>query len=427
MKLDRLQAPDLHEISKINIPPIEKTNLDNGMPLWLINTGSQELVKVQISIPAGTVYQHRSLTAFFTNKILKEGSKNFSAAQIAERLDFYGAFLDTKITRDNAYINVFCLNKHLDKVLEIIADILIHPSMPEKELRIMLEQEKQNFAIQMQKVKSISQRKFNHYLFGDTHPYGSTAKLSDYDQIKIDSLKSFFQENYQVKNWHIFISGKVEDQTLSILNRHFGQLNRTNESAIKPIVFPEVKINNSHQFIEHKGAMQTSLRMGKLSLKRSHEDYFLLSLTQTILGGFFGSRLMQNIREDKGYTYGIHSMIVHYQHAAVFSISSEIGSEFANKALDEVYKELKRLRTELVLDDELNLVKNYMAGSLLKSLNGPFALGEMMRMLHEHNIDEDYFSKSILSIQSATAEDVLKTAQKHLNEDDMLSIMVGSK
>lgn len=427
MKLNRLQAPNLHEISKINIPDIEKLKLDNGMPLWLINTGSQELVKVQISIPAGTVYQNRSLTAFFTNKILKEGSMHFSAAQIAERLDFYGAFLDTKISRDHAYVNVFCLNKHLDKVLEIIADLLIHPSMPEKELQIMLEQEKQNFAISMQKVKSISQRKFNQSVFGDNHPYGTTAKLNDYDQIELGSLKSFFKENYQAINWRIFISGKVEKETLSILNRHFGQLDRTSNTQIKQIVFQKPEINNGHQFIEHKGAMQTSLRMGKLSLERTHDDYFLLSLTQTILGGFFGSRLMQNIREDKGYTYGIHSMIVHYQHAAVFSISSEIGSEFAQKALDEVYKELKRLRTEKVLDDELTLVKNYMAGGLLKSLNGPFALGEMMRMLQEYNLDQDYFSKSIQSIQEASSEDVLQIAQEHLNEDDMLSIMVGSK
>ncbi len=426
MKLNRLQAPDLREISKISTPKIEKLSLDNGMPLWVINTGSQELVKVQISIPAGTIYQHQSLIAFFTNKILKEGSKHFSASQIAERLDFYGAFLDTKVTRDQAYVNVFCLNKHLNSVLEIIADLLTKPIMPQKELQTIIEQEKQGFAIQMQKVKSISHRKFNHYIFGEKHPYGRLAQLNDYGQVDVDHLKHFFLENYQMKNWHIFLSGQVSKESIIILNRHFGQIERKGKQSEKPIIDLHYSYQAKRHFIEHKGAMQTSLRMGKVSLQRHHPDYFLLSLSQTILGGFFGSRLMQNIREDKGYTYGIHSMISHHQQAAVFSISSELGSEFAHKALEEVYKEIKRLRTEKVPDDELSLVKNYMAGGLLKSLNGPFALGEMMRMVKEYDLSQDHFSDSIHAIQAATSEDVLRMAQKYLNEEDMLSIMVGN-
>ncbi len=427
MKLNRLQAPDLQEISKINIPPIERIYLDNGMPLWLINTGSQELIKVQISIPAGIIYQDQLLIAFFTNRLIKEGSENYLAAEIAERLDFYGAFLDTKVSRDRAYVNIFCLNKHFDKVLQIISELLVKPSMPQKELQIMIEQEKQGFSIRMQKVKSIALRNFYHLIFGEENSYGSSANLSDYDEIKVDSLKSFFQNNYQVKDWQLFVSGKVDKETLPILNRHFGQLDRDGHQLKRPQVDHHHIIESIPHFIEHQGAMQTALKMGKLSLDRAHADYPILSLTQTILGGFFGSRLMQNIREDKGYTYGIHSMIIHYQQASIFSISSEVGAEFSDKTLAEVHKELKRLRTEKVMDEELILVKNYMAGGLLKSLNGPFALGEMMRMLHEYDLTQDYFSNYIHAVQAVDSDDVLRIADKYLNESDMLSIMVGSR
>ena len=426
MKLNRLHAPQLQEISEISLPPFEKLKLDNGIPLWLINTGSQELVKLQIAIPAGLIHQNKLLTAFFTNKLLKEGSEHFSAAEIAQKIDFYGAYLDSRTSRDQAFINVYCLNKHLDSVLQIIADILTKPSMPQGELQTIIEQEKQGYLVRTQKVNFIAQRKFYHDLFGEKHPYGKSGNIKDYEQVQVEDLQKFFKENYQVKDWHLFISGKVDNQTLEILNKHFGSLDNTGEKTEKLLIDIPHKIDCTPHFIEHKGAMQTALKMGKLTLNRSHKDYPILSLTQTILGGFFGSRLMQNIREDKGYTYGIHSGVSHFQEASVFSISSEIGQEFAEKALEEVYKEIKLLRTEKVKEEELHLVKNYMTGRLLKSLNGPFALGEIMGMLHDFNLPHDYFSDYISKIQATTSDDILRIAHQYLHEDDMLSIMVGS-
>lgn len=426
MELNRKQAPALHKISEINIPTIEKLKLDNGIPLWIINTGSQELIKVQISLPAGTIYQNKSLVAFFTNRLLREGSKNYSAAEIAELFDFYGAFLDTKVARDRAYINVFCLTKHLNSVLIILTDILQQPLLPENELQVLVDQEKQAYAIRMQKVKSIAHRKFNQAIFGADHKYGSSANTEDYDQINSKVLMEFFKENYSVNAWHIFVSGKLEKDSISIINEHLGAIEKSKKDTNIPIISSPVKLEKGIQTFEHADAMQTSLKMGKLSIGRTHKDYPILSLTQTILGGFFGSRLMQNIREDKGYTYGIHSSINHLQHAAVFSISSEFGTQYAQKAHQEVLKELKLLRTEEVKPEELELVKNYMAGGLLKSLNGPFALGDMMRMLFEYDLSIDYFKDFMEKIQAAKSNEIIEIANKYLHEEEMLTIMVGT-
>lgn len=427
MKLNRLAQPQLEEISKINIPQIEKTNLDNGIPLWIMNTGSQELVKLQISIPAGIIYQNKSLLASFTNKLLKEGSKKYSASQMAERLDFYGAFLETKTTRDFAYINIFSLNKHLDAVLVMIVDMLIFPLFHQNELDVMLQQEKQAFQIRMQKVKNIAQRDFMHQIFGANHPYASSATLEDYENLKSSDLQSFFHDNYQVEKWHLFVSGKVENDIISILNTHFGALERKSKEAESILIKTEETVPSEDYFIDLPGNMQTALRMGCLSLDRKQEDYPVLALAQTIFGGYFGSRLMHNIREDKGYTYGIYSGIMHLQQASVFAISSELGSEVAQAALEEVKKELKILRSELVSEEELLLVKNYMSGYLLRSLNGPFSLGEMMRMIHENQLSDNYYSSHIAEIQKATAQDVLRVAEKYLDESKMLSVMVGTK
>jgi len=426
MTLNRHLQPELKEISKVRLPDFANVKLDNEIPVHLLNVGSQDLVRLQFSIPAGSIYQKQSLLAYFTNKMLKEGSSKYSAAQIAEKMDFYGAYFDVHSGRDYAYFTLFCLNKYLDPILEIIADILAHPLWPEKELQIIIQQEKQAFQIRNTKPKTISFRKFHQELFGEKHPYGSMASLSDYDQIKKEDLQAFFEVYYQPKNWHIFVSGKTSLATFDILNRHLGRLSSASVHLPESEV-PKIGNKTADYFVERKDALQTALKMGELSISRKHEDYPIFSLAQTILGGFFGSRLMQNIREDKGYTYGIHSGIHHFKKASVFLISSEVGAKYADKALSEVKNELLRLRQEEVPESELQLVKNYMAGSLLKSLNGPFALGDMMRMLHENNLSKDYFTNYISAIQEASAKDIERIANKYLHEKDMISVLVGSK
>jgi len=424
MAVNRQIQPALNEIRRIELPAFENVKLDNGIPVHILNVGSQDLVKIQISIPAGSIYQKQFLIAFFTNKMLKEGSKNYSAAQIAERMDFYGAFFDTNSGRDHAYFTVFCLNKYLDPILGIVQDILTAPLWSTKELQVLKQQEKQAFQIRNTKTKTLANRKFHEMVFGEKHPYGAMANLEDYDAVEAASLDAFFQTNYQPKYWNIFVSGKTSSQTISILNHHFGHL-VSSEAVLSQINILQPEVRAADYFIEQKDALQTSLKMGAICIKRNHKNYPVLALAQTILGGFFGSRLMQNIREDKGYTYGIHSGIQHLKYSSVFMISSELRAEFAQQALEEVKKELKRLREDAVKADELHLVKNYMSGNLLRSLNGPFALGDIMRMLLENDLDRNYFNNYIAGIQTATAEDILQIAHSCLNEEKMISVLVG--
>jgi predicted Zn-dependent peptidase len=190
---------------------------------------------------------------------------------------------------------------------------------------------------------------------------------------------------------------------------------------------PEPETQSGSFFTEQKDAMQTALKMGMLTISRQHEDFAALSLTETIFGGFFGSRLMQNIREDKGYTYGIYSSIQNLKHANIFSISSEVGSEVAQNTLHEIYIEIDRMKNELVDDDELQLVKNYMAGSLLRSLNGPFALGEMMRMVSEEQLPADYYIQYIKRVQQVTALEVREMAQRYFNQESFTVVLAGNK
>jgi len=426
MNLNRTLPPSLNKIGEIKKPSLQFDRLSNGLDLSYINIGSQELVKLQISLPAGIVHQHQSLLAFFTNKMLKEGSQNYSAASIAEKMDSYGAYYETRITRDAAYFNLFCLNKYLHEVLPLVAEMLLVPTFSEKEFSILRDQEKQSYEIRMQKVKNKAIKEFTYRIFGEHHPYGSFAKVLDYDQIDIEGLKTFHQKHYQLQHWRIYLSGYIDDKVKKVVDQYFGQIPLASSKASplgREIPQANEKPELYHQL--NKNAMQTALKLGCMSIARSHDDYPALSLTQTILGGYFGSRLMQNIREDKGYTYGIYSSIQHLRQASVFSIGSEVGAHVAQATIEEVNKELFQLRTTLVGEEELQLVKNYMSGSLLRSLNGPFALGEMMRMMDEFQLSEHYYADYLQAIQNTSAAQVMQMADKYLNEKQMMVVAIG--
>ncbi len=426
MTINRTLQPPLYPISQLQIPEVQQTRLDNQIPMHYLNLGTQELVKLQISIPAGTTHQQKTLQAFYTNKMLKEGSRNFSATQIAENIDFYGAFFETRLSYDRAYVNIFSLNKYLPKVLEVVADVLINPLFAQKEFAVLQEQELQAFNYRMKKVKNLAQREFNERLFGDSHPYGKTAKPEDYTSMKTTDLSDFFNQQYQPAHWHLYLSGLVTPQVLETVNEHLGHLTSKVSSPVIENI-PEPETQSGSFFTEQKDAMQTALKMGMLTISRQHEDFAALSLTETIFGGFFGSRLMQNIREDKGYTYGIYSSIQNLKHANIFSISSEVGSEVAQNTLDEIYIEMDRMKNELVDDEELQLVKNYMAGSLLRSLNGPFALGEMMRMVSEEQLPADYYIQYIKRVQQVSALEVREMAQRYFSQESFTVVLAGSK
>lgn len=424
MRLNRTIAPKLNPIAGLPYFKIESFKLSNDIPIQYINAGSQELVKLQILFPAGIIYQNKSLQAFFTAKMLKEGSRNYISSKIAETLDFYGAFLDIKTNRDHAIIHLICLNKHLKEIFPIIVDFLNHPLFAEKELKVMIEQEKQNFLHRNEKGKVQAQKAFNKELFGANHPYGSTAILEDFDKIERRDLVDFFQSNYILSQAKVYLAGFISDDVFDPLHKYIGELQIDQKSfSSTTIPYPDTKPQNL--IIPKENALQTAIRMGKLFPDRKSSDFPALALTQTILGGFFGSRLMQNIREDKGYTYGIHSNIQHMKHASIFSIASEVGSDVSELTINEIEKELKRLQNEFVSEEELNLVKNYMSGSLLRSLNGPFALGEMLKTIDEFELEEQYYKYFLQGIQNTSSEDVLRIANAYLQADSFTSVRVG--
>lgn len=425
--INRTNAPIFKTVESIHFIAPKKMQLSNDIPVYLINSGAQELIKIEFVFSAGIKHQNDPLVATTTNKTIIEGTQKKTARQIADEVDYYGAYLETDIGVDSASVLVYTLNKHLQKIMPIVEDVIKNASFPNEDVHTYLENKKAEFLVNQEKVSSIARKKMIELLLGPSHPYGMPVEQRTFDEVTTQQLQLFYQQYYNANNCFIIVSGKVDHLVVETLQKYFGGNDWINKAIVK---FPSLSIGTSTVkkiFIPKEDAIQSAIKIGKLSFNRKHAQYPQMQLLTTILGGYFGSRLMSNIREDKGYTYGISSSLVSMQDTGYFIISTEVGSTVCQKALDEIYSEIEKLRNELISIEELQRVKNYYLGVFLKSVDGAFAQAERLKTLIEYDLDQSYYENYLQAIKKTTPKELLELAQQHLDPEPMVELVVGKK
>ena len=425
MNLNRKVHPEYRTIKNINIPVPVILNLDNGIPTYVINAGTQDIIKIDLQFNAGNWYQTKPTIARTTNEMLLEGTQNLSSQEIAEKLDFYGAFIHPQPTKDFANIALYTLKKYLPETIKILEEIIKYPTFPEDELDTYLAKHKQKFLIELEKIANLARREFNEQLFGKTHPYGAKVEIEDYNNISKKDLLDFHKKFYNSNNCKIIISGKVDDKDIQLINQHFGKDQWNYQTEIKNPRFDFPAHVKKELIVQKKDVTQSAIRLGKIIINNDHADYHKLNMANTILGGYFGSRLMKKIREDKGYTYGINSVLVTFKNTGYFVILSEVGADVTKMAVEDILIEVKKLREKIVPNDELELVKNYMLGDLLRSFDGAFEIASSFKPVIELELKLDYYKKQIETIKSITSDEIIAIANKYLHEDTLARTIVG--
>ena len=292
-------------------------------------------------------------------------------------------------------------------------------------MQTFLDKRKQKFQVELEKVTNIARQEFNEQLFGKSHPYGIKTKIDDYDKVNQEDLINFHNSLYNSGNCKIVLSGKIDNSVIALINDHFGNNDWSNKKNIKSISNSITEQPVMESFIEKKNVTQSAIRLGKIIINKNHPDYHKLNVVNTILGGYFGSRLMKTIREERGYTYGIGSALVTLKNAGFLVILSEVNAEVSRNAITDILVEIKKLREEKVDLDELNLVKNYMLGDLLRSFDGPFEISSSFKNIIELNLENDFYQKSLQCLKSITPDDILLIANKYLQEDTFIRTIAG--
>lgn len=422
---NRRQRPNIYPLNNIKLPDIQQYTLPNDIPLWVINQGTQEVLKMEVLFAAGRPYEAKQLVSRVTAELIKEGSKNYSAAQIAEAMDFYGSSLKTPVDMDCPSVVLYTLNKHFQQVLPIVSDILQQPSFLAKEMEQFIGRQCRRMEVELSKPDVLAYRMITEQIFGQEHPYGYNSSQEAYHDLTRTDLLKHFDNFYHAGNALIILSGLVTQKEIDLLSEQLGKLSK---KATPPV--PKINFQMpapSTLFIPETDAAQTAYRLGIDLFPKGHQDYPEIFVVNTLLGGYFGSRLMTNIREDKGYTYNIYSSLDCMRYGGCWLIGSEVNNDFISETKEEVLIEIENLQTSLVEDDELEMVKSYLSGVMLGMLDGPFNISEIAKNMYIAQTPLYTFDSLLKTVQNIDAQRIQTLFKQYLPVDKLTEVWVGPK
>ncbi len=414
-------APRICIPERLEITPAVEHNLSNRMKLYTLQADEFEVVRLSLVFHAGPVTQSAPFVAGATANLLAEGSEHLSGREIAEQLDFYGSYFEVNLDRDYIYISFCALHKYIRQTLEMAAEILLRPAFPEQEVITYRTKRRQQLAIERQKVDVQARERFVEALFGVEHPYGICHPESAYDNLTREMLIDHYRRHYTASNGIAVCSGRIDPEALDAivdLCKRF--------PTGEPFAAPFPPTESRHEwFVERPKAVQSAIRIGRLLFPRNHPDFVGMQMVATLLGGYFGARLMHNLREVHGYTYGVMATMVNFEREGYFAIATQVGCEVTREALAEIFGEIERLRSELVSEEELTLSKNILTGEMMRILDGPFGIADVTieNILTENS--NEIINRNLQEIRAITPERILNLAQRYLDPETLSTIVVG--
>jgi len=426
MVLDRKTPPRIHDAIEFEykLPPVTEGRLDNGLPLYWLNAGVQDVVEIDWVFPAGIWYEQKQAVAQAAGGLIKNGTSKRTSHQIHEALEFYGANLKVSAGNDFSTITLYSLTKHLPQLLPIVFEIITDAVFPLEEVEIHKRNAIDRLLVSQRQSEFVANQQIDALLFGDEHPYGRYSKKEIIEAITREDLIAFYKNHYDLSRVKIFMSGNVAEQEVKWVNEVFGKAAITNNPLIEQSYQPVEATEKKHNLLNDPNGVQGAIRIGRLFPNRHHPDFAPMVVLNTLFGGYFGSRLMSNIREDKGYTYGIYSSMSPYLNSGSLIIHTEAGRDVLEAAVKEIYHEMDVLCNEKADDDELLLVKNYLLGNMLGDLDGPFSIMQRWRTLILNDMTEANFNRNINIYKTITVDELQTLAQKYLRATDYHEIVV---
>ena len=424
--LNRLQPPPTFPLTQVVLPTPTVSHLPNGARLHQLANDAQPVLRLQVVLPAGKRQEPLPGIAQLAARMLTEGTATRSAREIADMVAFYGASLDCEAGPDRATLTLYCLARHLPTLLPLVQEVLAAPSFPETELRQMQQRIGQNMRVERQKTSHRASEELNRQLFGEESAYGRPFEEESFTKLMPDDLRAFHATAYAPAQAEIFLSGDVATAAPEVAAA-LGQW----QPATSPATATEAPAATlaaapaSLVTVPVDGSIQASLRVGRRWPALTEAQTPELLLLVKVLGGYFGSRLMRNIREDKGFTYGIHASVVAREQAASLVIGTDVNGESADATRHEIAYELTRLQEELLGDDELETVKNYTLGKLLGETATVFEQADRYRYVVLQGLRPDYYAELVRRTQAATAAELQELARTYLGPADMLTVVAG--
>lgn len=422
--MNRRLAPNVDFPKQLSLPTLEKRTLSNGIPVYYIPDTSREIVKVDWIFTAGKWYEEKNLVADLANRMLRSGTTRMTATEISTYFDSLGSQLSSTAGNDYGVVSLHSLSRYAAEQLEHVYQLLTDSTVPDDELRLITSNRKQRLLVDLEKNDVICNRLFVQSLFGQQHPYGRCTEPEDYDKLIAEEINTFIQHFYHGGNVFLIIAGKADESFFNRLEDCFGNKDWLRSNLQKPVRHALSSVEKVI-YREREKTVQSAIQIGMRTISREHEDFTALTFANLILGGYFGSRLMTNIREDKGYTYGIYSALASYRNDCFLEIAAEVGKEVRLDTIREIEKEIRGLQQHTVEEEEWRTAKNYLIGKMIRSTDGAFRYSDTLRGTLMHGRDEMDFHRIFREVNLLSPEDVQRIAQTYLSWESMYQISVG--
>lgn len=423
-RVDRSKQPKIKEFNNF---PLQKANtytLNNGLKLHTLNAGQQPVIKIELISGAGEWHAPKKGLSSVSASMLKEGTQQRSAYELSAFAEKYGAFYEINTTPDFLNFSLVTLARYYKNLLPLIFEIFTEPAFPEKEFNNLKNRTLQNLSLNLQKTNFLAGQIAKEQIFGHTHPYGKPLSKEIINSIELQECIGFYKNCIRKNFSDIFLSGCIDDQIIRYTQDYFEKL-----APIKPdTISPDTTETNTQpgqirRKIEEKP--QSSIRIGRNLFTKHHEDFFRVILLNEVLGGYFGSKLMKNLREEKGYTYGISSQVIPLVQHGYWIIGTDVGKAYTQSAIDEIYQEIENLKNEKVNQEELEYARKSILSNHLNSIATPFQLMDKFKNIYLYGLDYTFYDNFVNQIKHITADELLETARKYLNPDQITEIAVG--
>jgi predicted Zn-dependent peptidase len=425
MNLNRKISPGYNTIEKLVFPVYDSYENDKNLKVYALRAGVEPVVRIEIVFDAGIMTQSYVGESSYTASMLSEGTKSKSALTLADALDYYGSYFQFRSSAEDLVATLYCLDKHVENCLEYFMEAILYSIFPEKELQIIKKNAIQKLLISNKKNSYLCRKSFYKNVLGEKHPLSAFPDKEDIQKIDRSLLYSYYERNILNGFKYAIVAGNFSEKSLRIISKTIETSGLVYRKETIDNWVTETKIGN--HFIAKNESVQSSIRIGNTSINRTNSDFRMLQFLNLILGGYFGSRLMKNIREDKGLTYGIYSVIEPYKNFGVWYIDCEINYKNRDTGIREIWKEIKKLKVEEIGNEELENAKNYYLGSFLKSLDGPFSLADRLKIMIDNNLSDSYYPEIVEILKNINSKIILEIANKYLIENNMVEIIVGKE
>lgn len=425
--LDRCVAPEVKPFGEVRLDFPEAGNLSCGVPIWTISGGDEAINRLSVYVEGGVMHEHHPQVALMTALMALEGSMSYDSLHISETFDFYGAWKSAQQHDKVCELMLASPNEFYGKVFPIMLDCIARPTFPVPEFATLKQRYAASHAVQRERVKYIAATELRRLYYGDNHPLAIDVTPEQIMALTVEDLREFHRRFYHPSNCRVIIAGQVTDQMLQLTDEAFSAWNDPDDELASDVIWQMQPSATMTSLIDKPGSIQAAIAMAIQAVGREHPDYLKLRVLCMVLGGYIGSRLMSNIREDKGYTYGIHAFLSGRAQDGFVGVNTECDVHYVWRVIDEVKREMQRLCDELIPMQELDTVRQHMISEQVKTLDTPFSVASYVASTLLYGVYPDYFNQQIHVIQTVMPEDLRDVARRYLRLERLRVVVAGDK